>query len=60
MRIFNKSIKSDHTTKRRFNYTLGKVNLDFTLRTDIKEELKDFKLLLTKALSEVTDELNKL
>ena len=55
--MFNK-IKTNNTTQKNFAYKKGDVNLSFTLRTDIKTELKDFVELLKVALKEVTDEIN--
>ncbi len=43
---------------RNFNYTKGNVRLNFTLRIDIKQELKDFKECLEQALKDVNEELN--
>ena len=46
--------------RKTFNFAKGKTTLNFILRTDIKNELKDFKQCLEAALSEVENELNKL
>jgi len=48
-----------HTNNRNFNYLQDGVRLNFSLRTDIKEELKTFLVLLEKAIIEVREELEK-
>ncbi len=58
MTFFHK-IKSNNITSKTFSYNKGNCNLNFTLRTDIKNELKDFKEILELALLEVKDEINK-
>jgi hypothetical protein len=40
MNIFKNTIKKDTTDTRAFSYSKNKVNLNFSLRTDIKSELK--------------------
>jgi len=52
-----KILKTENTTSKNFSYKLGAVALSFSLRTDIKQELKDFKELLVRALEDVTEEL---
>lgn len=59
MSKFLSQISRDHTTTRKFSYTKGKCSLSFTLRTDIKSELKDFLELLKVAVEEIEKELNK-
>lgn len=44
---------------RKFDYVKGKVHLDFTLRIDIKQELKDFMEILCAAVEDVQKELDK-
>ena len=51
-------IKSESTTSRAFDYSYGNVTLKFSLRTDIKTDMKDFLVLLEKAVSDVKEELN--
>lgn len=46
-------------TNRTFNYSLNECNLSFTLRTDIKEQLITYVELLTVALKEVKEEIEK-
>jgi len=58
MKIFN-TIKTDNTTSKNFSYSKGKVGLNFNLRTDIKQEMKDFLELLEVAQKEVKEELKK-
>lgn len=57
--MFRKTLKENNTTSKQFDYSQGDVSLKFTLRTDIKSQLKDFKLLLEKALSDVISELER-
>ena len=52
-------VEKNHVTRKSFSFKIGKVNLDFTLRTDIKTELEDFKQLLVDALEEVTKDLEE-
>lgn len=54
--IFNK-VKKENITNKTFSYSKGKVSLNFTLRTDIKTDLKDFLEILKVAQDEVADEL---
>ena len=58
MNIFKNTIKKDTTDTRAFTYSKNKVNLNFSLRTDIKSELKDFRDILEQALEDVNKELN--
>lgn len=56
--MFNKKqLLTNNTTSKTFSYTKGTVNLSFTLRTDIKQELKDFAELLVKSLEDVNLEI---
>jgi len=54
--FFNK-VKQNNTEQKNFSYTKGKCRLNFTLRTDIKTELKDFLELLKVAQKEIEQEL---
>lgn len=47
----------DHVERKEFNYTRNGVGLNFTLRTDIKQELKDFLELLNEAIKDVSAEI---
>lgn len=47
-------------TRRTFDYKIGDVTLNFTLRTDIKDELIVFKRMLEKGIADVTEQLGKL
>ena len=58
MNIFKK-VKINNTTSKNFSYSKGRVSLNFSLRTDIKQELKDFIELLKVAQEEVNKEINK-
>jgi hypothetical protein len=57
--INKKALVSNSSTNRNFSYSKGKVSLAFTLRTDIKDELKIFKELLEVAILEVKEEIEK-
>jgi len=55
-----KSIVQDKSTStKNFFYEKNGITLDFKLRTDIKTQLKDFKELLSVAILEVDNEINK-
>lgn len=56
--MFKKILKTNNTTSKNFSYSKGNVNLNFNLRTDVKEELKDFLELLKVAQTEVEKEIN--
>ena len=58
MNIFKNTIKKETTDTRAFSYSKNKANLNFSLRTDIKSELKDFKELLLQAVEDINKELN--
>jgi hypothetical protein len=58
MNIFKNTIKKDTTDTRAFTYSKNKVQLNFSLRTDIKSELKDFRELLLQAVEDINKELN--
>jgi len=51
-------IKIENITNKIFSYSKGTVNLKFTLRTDIKIELKDFLELLKVAQKDIEIELS--
>jgi len=58
MSFFNKNkIKDNSITRKEFNYSKGICGLKFSLRTDIKSELKDFLELLKVAQKDVEKEL---
>lgn len=57
MNIFKNTIKKDTTDTRAFSYSKNKVNLNFSLRTDIKSELKDFRDILLQAVEDINKEL---
>ena len=56
--MFNK-LKENHITNRTFNYSKGDITLNFTLRIDIKDQLKDFKELLEMAVKEISEEIER-
>ena len=56
MSLFNQ-VKTDNKTTKNFAYSKGKVSLSFSLRIDIKNELKDFLELLKVAQKEIEEEL---
>jgi hypothetical protein len=59
MSIFKKELKEDHVVNKTFNYSKDEVKLIFTLRVDNKSQLKDFKELLTKALEDISGEIER-
>lgn len=50
-------IKSE-VTKKDFSFSKNNCNLNFTLRTDIKQQLKDFRDLLVEATEVLDKEIN--
>jgi len=50
-------IKNNSTTSKNFSFSKGVVSLNFTLRNDVKTELKDFSELLKVAQEEVNKEI---
>lgn len=52
-------IKSTSYEKKTFDYRVGEVTLNFTLRTDIKDELVVFAQMLAQAHVDVTKEIAK-
>lgn len=56
--MFNKkTLIIKNTTSKNFSYSKGSRNLNFSLRTDTKTELKDFLELLKVAQEEVEKEI---
>lgn len=55
----DKQLKREGNTVRKFSYDKQGTNLNFSLRTDIKTELKDFLVCLEAAVEDVKEELNK-
>jgi len=53
-------IKKDHVQNKTFNYSKGEVNLDFTLRVDIKTQLKDFLEILKVSIKDVEEEIKNI
>lgn len=51
------TLQNNSTTQKNFSYTKGNVSLNFNLRTDIKQDLKDFLELLKVAVLEVEKEI---
>lgn len=54
-----KILQTNNTTSKSFNYQKGDVSLAFSLRTDIKQQMKDFQELLTVAQKDLKEELDK-
>lgn len=52
-------VKKENITNKTFSYSKANVTLSFTLRTDIKQDLKNFLELLKVAQEEIEDEINK-
>jgi hypothetical protein len=56
----NKNIlTTNNTTSKNFSFSKGVCNLSFSLRTDIKGELKDFLEILKAAQQEVEKEIKE-
>lgn len=51
-------VQENHKTMKEFEYTKGNITLKFSLRTDTKNELNDFKELLSKAVIDVDKEIH--
>ena len=58
MGLFNR-VQDSGVTRRAFSYRIGKVVLNFNLRTDATDELTKFKVLLERALEDVEEEITK-
>ena len=52
-------LKREHIERKTFSYAFGTCKLEFSLRTDIKQELKDFLVCLEAGAEEVKAELKK-
>ncbi len=50
-------LRTENTTSKNYAYTKNNCRLAFSLRTDIKGEMKDFLELLEAAIIEVTNDL---
>ncbi len=53
-------MQSETIQRKEYVYTLGTVQLKFTLRTDVKAELKAWKELMEKAMVDVKADLEAL
>ena len=47
-------------TKRFFDYSKGNINLNFSLRIDVKKDLHTFRELLEQAIKDVDETLNQI
>lgn len=52
-----KILQTNNTTSKNFSYSKGDVSLNFSLRTDIKQQLKDFLEILKVAIKDVEEQL---
>lgn len=50
-------LKSDPSTSKNYSYELGTVALRFSLRTDIKGDMKAFLEILAQATADITKDL---
>ncbi len=50
-------MSSETIQRKEFIYNLGAIQLKFTLRTDVKAELKAFKELIERAVRDIDTEL---
>ncbi|MFA5050975.1 MAG: hypothetical protein WC499_02570 [Patescibacteria group bacterium] len=55
----NKILKAQQEVKKVFSYALGNITFSVTVRTDIKQEMKDMLEILAKAQVDVKEELAK-
>lgn len=55
-----KILKRNNTTSKNFSYSLGDVSFNLTLRTDIKQDLKDCAEILKVASKEINEEIEKI
>lgn len=53
----DKILKTESEVKKTFNYTLEGVNINFTLRIDIKKELKAAREICLRAAEDFKNEL---
>jgi hypothetical protein len=53
-------VVSNNVTRKQFSYKINNCELSFSLRVDIKSELKDFLALMEMAQNEVKEEIAKL
>ena len=56
----NQPIVKNNIDRKEFNYSKGACNLNFTLRTDVKTELKDFRECLLEGVKDIDECLSKL
>jgi len=52
-----KIMKAETVSSKKFSYTLDGVDVNLTLRTDVKKELKACKEILVRAIQDIDDEL---
>lgn len=52
-------VTKENAVSRTFTYRKNNVTLSFTLRTDVKTELSDFRDCMEVAMVDVTEEINK-
>jgi len=55
-----KIIVKGSSLKREFSYAKGTVTLNFTLRIDVKQELKDFKDLLLEGVKDIDTQIKNI
>lgn len=53
------TIEKKNIYRKEFSYSMSGTSLTFTLRTDIKTELSNFRICLQEALKDVDEELSK-
>lgn len=53
-------LQKQNVTNKTFSYQKGNVSLNFTLRVDTKQELKDWIEIVKQSLEDVGEELQKL
>ncbi len=50
-------IKTENVPQKNYSYELDGIKLSFTLRTDIKKDLKIFRSLMEKATKDIDEDL---
>ena len=56
----NKVVKRNNVERKEYSYQLGNITLKATLRSDVKEEMKNFLKLMEAAAVDINKQLDKL
>jgi hypothetical protein len=52
-------MQTNHIQRKAYSYELNGVKLDFTLRQDVKAEMVAFKEMMTRAIKDIDQDLEK-